>query len=243
MFRKFVRAVLVHPVYVRVVKALIRSSVIHEKSEKYRRDVVNAIEAYKFEQEELAGATAFQTYAELVDASVSRADPTLPTWVELGVMTGTSTRHLAASAKAFGRTVTIHGFDSFEGLPEDWHARAKKGAFAIKAPVFSEPNIVIHNGWFDQTLAPFAATNPGQIGLFHVDSDLYSSAKTGFETLAEFIRPGTVILFDEYWNYPEYRDHEYKAFKEFLASSGLGFEYVGYYRDHMQLAVLITKGD
>ncbi|MEP5621205.1 MAG: hypothetical protein ABJP82_01350, partial [Hyphomicrobiales bacterium] len=71
-------------------------------------------------------------------------------------------------------------------------------------------------------------------------SDLYSSAKTAFDELKPFIGKGTVILFDEYWNYPEFMEHEIKAFREFLAQTGLGFEYIGYYPDHMQLSVVIT---
>ena len=57
-----------------------------------------------------------------------------------------------------------------------------------------------------------------QIGFLHVDSDLYPSAKTAFVSISDYLKPGTVIFFDEYWNYAEYAEHEIKAFKKFFGS-------------------------
>ncbi|MEP3048382.1 MAG: class I SAM-dependent methyltransferase [Hyphomicrobiales bacterium] len=238
--KKLIQSLISSAGYTRIVKALIRSSIIHEKSEKFRRDVINAISAAQFEADELQGVKKFPTYDELVSSTIERASNDDHIWVELGVMTGRSARKLVAEAARQGRSAELHGFDSFEGLPEDWHARAKKGAFAIRQPTFSETNIHIHVGLFDETLPVFAKGLKAQIGLIHIDSDLYSSAKTAFDELKPFIGKGTVILFDEYWNYPEFMEHEIKAFREFLAQTGLGFEYIGYYPDHMQLSVVIT---
>lgn len=237
--KKLIQALISSAGYTRIVKALIRSSIIHEKSEKFRRDVVNAMQSAKFEAEELSDVRKLATYDDLVDATVERASASLPVWIELGVMTGRSARKLVAAAAKQSKSVELHGFDSFEGLPEDWHSRAKKGAFAITPPKFKEKNIHIHVGLFDDTLPEFAKGLSGQIGFIHVDSDLYSSAKTAFDTFKPFIDKGTVILFDEYWNYPEFMDHEIKAFREFLDDTGLDFEYIGYYPDHMQLSVVI----
>jgi hypothetical protein len=46
--------------------------------------------------------------------------------------------------------------------------------------------------------------------------------------LGNRIVPGTVIVFDEYWNYPNWKEHEFKAFQEFVNKVGLEYEYLGH---------------
>ena len=75
----------------------------------------------------------------------------------------------------------------------------------------------------------------------HVDADLYSSTVTIFKHLRERIVPGTVIIFDEYLNYPEWQRHEYKAFQEYVTSSGVRYDYIGVVLDGEQAAVRIKK--
>ena len=75
-------------------------------------------------------------------------------------------------------------------------------------------NVVLHKGWFDETVPDFAETHKEAIAFMHVDSDIYSSAKTIFTHLGDRIVPGTVIQFDEYFNYPGWKNHEYKGFQE-----------------------------
>jgi Macrocin-O-methyltransferase (TylF) len=62
----------------------------------------------------------------------------------------------------------------------------------------------------------------------HLDADLYSSTKTVLDAFRERIRPGTVIVFDEYYNYPNWREHEFRAFQEFIAETGLRYKYIGF---------------
>ncbi len=73
----------------------------------------------------------------------------------------------------------------------------------------------------------------------HVDCDIYSSTKTIFDLLASRIVAGTVIVFDEYFNYPGWRHHEYKAFQEFCATSGHSYRYLGYAGEKGHVAVVI----
>jgi hypothetical protein len=49
-----------------------------------------------------------------------------------------------------------------------------------------------------------------------------------------------VIVFDEYFNYPGWREGEFKAFQEFIARESLGFEYLNYNRKAEQVSVKIT---
>jgi hypothetical protein len=74
-----------------------------------------------------------------------------------------------------------------------------------------------------------------------VDCDLYSSTKIVFDALQPRLAPGAVIVFDEYFNHPEWELGEHKAFNEFLAKTGLSFEYLGYHCKGEQLAVKLKS--
>ena len=172
---------------------------------------------------------------ELLTKAFQRADVSGGRLIcEFGVFMGASANHLA---KMTGETV--FGFDSFEGLPERWWDGTKKGAFAVPKPPKVRKNVTLVKGWFNESLPGFLAQHPGPIGFLHIDSDLYSSAKTIFELLEPRLQPGAVIAFDEYFNYPEWEQGEYKAFMEFLQKTGLTFEFIGYHRNQEQVAVIL----
>jgi len=144
--------------------------------------------------------------------------------LEFGVWTGNSIRHLASLFPSR----RIHGFDSFEGLDEPW-ITAPVGEFDLRGKLPEVPaNVTLVKGWFDDTLPGFLAEQPGKVALLHVDSDLYSSCKTIFSLLRDRIVPGTVIVFDELYNFPGWRDCEYKAFLEWQSETGAEVEYLGY---------------
>jgi hypothetical protein len=132
-------------------------------------------------------------------------------FLEFGVYNGDSVNCIADAVKN-----VVHGFDSFEGLPENWEA-CKAGQFSRngKLPEVRN-NVRLHAGWFDQTIPEFIKTHREPIAFIHVDSDLYSSARTILYSLQKQIVTGTIILFDEYFNYPNWQQHEYKAFQEFV---------------------------
>ena len=171
----------------------------------------------------------------LLRFALSRA-PAAGLVLEFGVEKGASLRHLAGLTKR-----DVHGFDSFEGLPGDWTGtREGKAAFSLggKLPKVP-PNAKLHVGWFDATLPAFLAANPGPCALLHVDCDIYSSTVTIFSLLKDRIGPGTVIVFDEYFNYPGWRQHEYKAFQEFIAQTGMKYSYLGFSAEKGHVAVVI----
>jgi len=156
--------------------------------------------------------------------------------LEFGVEKGASLRHLAGLTPR-----TVHGFDSFEGLPGDWTGtKEAKAAFSLKGRLPKVPaNAKLHVGWFDATLPPFLAANPAPCALLHVDCDIYTSTVTIFSLLRDRIAPGTIIVFDEYFNYPGWRQHEYKAFQEFIAETGLKYSYLGFSAEKGHVAVRI----
>ena len=96
-------------------------------------------------------------------------------------------------------------------------------------------------GWFDATLPTFAAEHDEPVALLHIDCDLYSSTKCIFAHLGDRVVPGSVIVFDEYFDYPAWQEHEFKAFAEFVAQAGLSYEYLAYNRLHEQVAVRILE--
>ena len=101
-------------------------------------------------------------------------------------------------------------------------------------------NVALHKGWFADTLPNFVKDHNEKVAFVHVDCDLYSSTKTIFEFLADTIGPGTVILFDEYFNYPGWRAHEYKAFQEFVASRSRQYRYLAYNTSEWNASVQIV---
>ena len=73
----------------------------------------------------------------------------------------------------------------------------------------------------------------------HIDSDLYSSAKTVLTLLQKQIVSGTVIVFDEYFNYPNWQQHEFRAFQEFVRDCDIHYEYIAYCSRGYSVGVLI----
>lgn len=142
--------------------------------------------------------------------------------LEFGVRRGTSIHHLAAAAGQ-----TVHGFDSFVGLPEAWDRQAA-GTFALSPERRELPlvpgNVVLHPGWFEETLDPFLAAYDGPVRLVNIDSDIYSSARTVLAALAPRLRPGSILVFDEYIGNRTWREDEYKAFQEFVREHAVRYE-------------------
>jgi O-methyltransferase len=134
----------------------------------------------------------------------------------------------------------FYGFDTFEGLPEKWGPFAK-GAMAhtLQSLEISDPRASFYKGLFQQTLIPFLeqyqSTNKKVI---HIDSDLFSAAIFSLTQLYRFLRPGDIILFDEF----AVPQHEFLAFKIFTESFYIDYEVIGAANNYLFLAVKIKKG-
>ena len=133
------------------------------------------------------------------------------------------------------------GFDSFEGLEENWygHPGYGKGTFSLSGvlPKVDEKVILI-KGWFESTvpdfLQGFVQTN---LLIVHMDADTYKPTKFLLEELKSHLKSGTILIFDEYYGYPNWRAHEYKAFQEFVVSNELRYRYIA--ATSMQVAIQI----
>ena len=161
------------------------------------------------------------------------------TVLEFGVATGRTLNQFAHWLP----NKPIHGFDGFVGLPEDWTSRMRKGFFARSNLPRVRHNCQLWVGWFNETLPKFKEqiqlTRP--IALLHVDCDLYSSTVTILNNLRDNIVPGTVIVFDEYINYPGWQLDEFKAWQEHCKMYGVNYEYIGRVSRHQKVAIRVIK--
>ena len=184
----------------------------------------------------MQGAQVLADRLDLLRFSLSRS-PADGLLAEFGVEKGVSICCLAAETSR-----TVHGFDSFQGLPADWRGtKERKGKFDRQGKPPQVPgNVRLHVGWFDQTIAAFKAEHSEKLAFLHVDCDIYESTKIIFDSLGDRIVSGTVIVFDEYLNYPGWRLHEFKAFQEFVRASEKQYEYIGFSAEKGHVAVRIV---
>lgn len=208
----------VHPVRVMALRAL-------EESADY-------IEAYMPE------AIGFDTQKELLEFAVDEVAVD-GHFLEFGVFRGGTIRRI--SKRRPDRT--IHGFDSFEGLPEGWFGHnLAKGTFSTGGRLPRVPkNVTLHKGWFEESLPAWLAANPGPVAFLHNDSDLYSSAVTIFELIAPRLQPGTIVLFDEFFNYPGWKLHQVKAWTEFTEKYQIRYVFIGYARQQAAVRIISVE--
>jgi hypothetical protein len=141
-----------------------------------------------------------------------------PLYLEFGVGGGRSMRWWSGNLSQ--PVAKLVGFDSFQGLPEDWSPWYPAGVFNVGAPPqIDDSRVSFQTGWFDDTLPSFTVPDHDQL-ILNVDCDLYSSTSTVLRWAEPYLRPGTLIYFDEF---PD-RDHERKAFNELCERSSFQFK-------------------
>ena len=182
-------------------------------------------------------AVAFKSPTDLLVSAANRCREQTGMALEFGVWKGRSLRILC---KIFDK---IYGFDSFRGLPEDWQSGMVAGTFALDRPPRAPENADLIVGWFHETLEGFLATHPDRIKFLHVDCDLYSSTRTVLSACAERLDAGSIIVFDEYFNYPNWREGEFRAFQEIVLERGIAYRYLGYVSADQQVVIEITAKD
>ena len=128
-------------------------------------------------------------------------------------------------------TRPIYGFDSWEGLPEDWIGSdgiqvQPKGAYKSDPPEVAD-HVTLISGLFQDSLPGFLEEHSESIAFVHIDCDIYSATKFTLMALKDRFVTDSIILFDELAGYTGYEDHEYKAFIEFLEETRYDFELLG----------------
>ncbi|MCI5118531.1 MAG: class I SAM-dependent methyltransferase [Candidatus Electrothrix sp. LOE1_4_5] len=170
-------------------------------------------------------AVPFPTTRQLLKFALNSVS-TEGCYLEFGVFKGGSIRYIS---KQITPNI-IHGFDSFEGLPEVWQGAVSiADNFNARGKLPKVPkNVILHKGWFSETLPIFLKKNDQKVAFIHIDCDLYSSTKEVLSLLHDIIVPGTIISFDEYFNVPNWEQNEFKAFQEYVIEHGVTYEYIAY---------------
>jgi hypothetical protein len=212
---------------------------VRELEQRMRRDLAfvadrdAVVQSFRFAQAEMSGARQLPDPRATLEHGLTLA-PAGGLALEFGVYSG-GTLKVVANA----REETVYGFDSFQGLPQDWRAGFPAGTFSVEGlPDVPGAELVV--GLFADTLPGFLAEHPGPVDFLHMDCDLYSSTVTVLEHVGPRLRAGSVIVFDEYFNYPGWREHEYRAWQEHVTRHGLSFTYEGYTVDNEQVIVRLT---
>lgn len=136
--------------------------------------------------------------------------------LEFGVCNGNSLRQIVAAMPRGSRVI---GFDSFDGLPENWREGFPAGMFRTTPPEVPGAELVV--GLYADTLPNWAPDeDDAPIRLVHIDCDLYSSTRDVLQHLGSHLEPGCLIVFDEFHGYPGHEDHEAKAWAEWVEENG-----------------------
>ena len=131
-------------------------------------------------------------------------------YLEFGVWKGSSANFFAQYLNK------LYVFDSFEGLNEDWvGTEASKKHFNLnkKIPKLNkkiEPIV----GFIQDTLNDFLKENNPEINFVHFDMDTYESTKYALLKIKPFLNKGAIIIFDELYNFPGWKEGEFKALQE-----------------------------
>jgi len=204
----------------RVIKRLLThvGARLPAKSTRALNGVVNYLEVGRWLSERGLDVPPRVAARSEVFAEVARevTEPVL--YLEFGVHEGESLREW--SQLLTHPDSRLHGFDSFEGLPETWAYEERAGHFSTGGviPEFDDARIQIFKGWFDETLPTYSLPAHERL-IISIDADLYSSATTVLDALERAIVPGTVLYFDEFHD----RAHELRAFSDFLDRTKFGF--------------------
>jgi hypothetical protein len=131
----------------------------------------------------------------------------------------------------------FYGFDTFEGLPENW-GTFNKGDMHANIPVVDDARAKFIKGLFQDTVPNFLSTvdlKNGRRKIIHLDADLFSSTLFALTSLGPYLKKGDILFFDEF-NVP---NHEFFAFKIFSESFYVKTKLLGAVNNYYQVALMI----
>lgn len=161
-------------------------------------------------------------------------------YLEFGVFKGKSLNLFSKYLKI--KNSKIYGFDSFEGLNEDWMGtRMTKKFFSNngKVPKVNK-NCFIIKGRVQDTLDSFINNKKNlRINFLHMDLDTYPSTKFVLKKLKKFLINNSIILFDELYNMEGWKVGEFKALSEVFSKNE--FQYLAFSEDREQVVIQYKK--
>jgi O-methyltransferase len=141
-------------------------------------------------------------------------------YLEFGVARGDSLRAWLDLRR--DETSVFVGFDTFQGLPEDWDRSHPQGTFSAggRPPSIDDPRVSFEVGLFQTTLRPFPEKPVLRDVLVdhrlvvHLDADLYSATLFVLTQLDPIMAAGTIVLFDEFQSVI----HEFRAWCDYVSA-------------------------
>jgi len=130
------------------------------------------------------------------------------------------------------------GFDTFEGLPEDW-GTYKKGDMSAHVPDVNDDRAAFQIGLFQESLPTFLSKYDEESEckrIVHLDADLFSSTLYVLTSMHPWLRKGDILLFDEF-NVP---NHEYAAFARYSESYYVKTRLIGAVNNYYQVALEVV---
>ena len=152
----------------------------------------------------------------IYDRAIELSDPGR-SFYEFGVWMGDSFKYIVPHFAAG------YGFDSFQGLPEDWGV-VPRGAYSSRGRVPDIKNAEFVVGEFAGTLPEFFETERPMAGLINFDADLYSSTITALTHANTVIDETTTLVFDEFIVNNNWEQDEFRALNEFCETHGYAYE-------------------
>ena len=164
-----------------------------------------------------AATNYFKDHWKLREDAFTRI-PDVGLLLEFGVAKGASANYFSSLLQKRNDDRTFWGFDSFQGLSEDWGGTSmSKGTFDRKGkPPKLNENVECIVGDILETYEPFLKAHRDPIAFMHIDTDTYTPCYHVLKLSTPRFINGTVILFDELLGYPNYHSHELKALEEVL---------------------------
>ena len=154
-------------------------------------------------------------------------------YLEFGVYTGRGVNFFSNYVKTF------YGFDSFEGLNEDWVGNfMPKGHLSLnkKIPKVA-PNVELVVGRVQDTLENFLDKHNPKINFVNFDMDTYESTKFTLEKIKPYLVKNSIIIFDELYNFVGWENGEYKALNQVFREDE--FRYKAFRIDAEQVVIQV----
>jgi tetratricopeptide (TPR) repeat protein len=159
----------------------------------------------------------------LFDAVVEQSIRSRP-FYEFGVWRGASFKYLIETFKKG------YGFDTFTGLPEDWHVGngkyEKAGAYSSDGNIPKIEGGEFIAGKFEDTLPIFFSQPRPPASVINFDADLYSSTICALNYSKSVMDEHTVLIFDEFIAHECWEQDEFKALNDFVAKNNFTYEVV-----------------
>lgn len=204
-----------------IIRKFIKNSISKVNLEIFERALALSLANNKFQ--ELRSVKQCVRREDLWKDGLKRVDQNNFTFFEFGVWEGYSIKYFAEQVES--TNAKFYGFDSFEGLPEDW-GLTPKGMFDTggNVPSTNDKRIKFIKGLFQNTLSGFLAENfergiDGSL-IVHYDADLYSSTLYCLSQI-DSLKKNYIAIFDEF------PGHETRALHNYIQAYGASVEFLG----------------